>query len=40
MEEKAEKLVKEAEEAQEEPTVSVADASVDALTNKLEKTSI
>lgn len=39
-EERAEKLIKEAEEAQEEPTVTLKDASVDALTAKLEKTSI
>ncbi|KAI1079411.1 RNI-like protein [Whalleya microplaca] len=39
-EERAEKLVKEAEEAQEEPTVQLKDDEVDALAKKLEKTEI
>ncbi|KAK8139930.1 hypothetical protein PG984_001053 [Apiospora sp. TS-2023a] len=37
---RAEKLVKEAEEAQEEPTVQLKDKDVDALAAKLEKTNI
>ncbi|KAK8049107.1 RNI-like protein [Apiospora phragmitis] len=39
-EKRAEKLVKEAEEAQEEPTVQLKDKDVDALAAKLEKTNI
>ncbi|TPX16743.1 uncharacterized protein E0L32_003684 [Thyridium curvatum] len=39
-EDRAEKLIKEAEEAQEEPTVQLKDKDVDALASKLEKTSI
>lgn len=39
-EERAEKLVKEAEEAQEEPVVQLQDKDVDALAKKLEKTDI
>lgn len=39
-EERAEKLVKEAEEAQEEPIVQLPDKEVDALAKKLEKTEI
>lgn len=38
--ERADKLIKEAEEAQEEPTVQLDDKSVDALAKKLEKTEI
>jgi Ran GTPase-activating protein 1 len=37
---RAEKLIKEAEEAQEEPTVQLKDKEVDALAKKLEKTEI
>ena len=37
---RAEKLIKEAEEAQEEPTVQLKDKEVDALAKKLEKTDI
>lgn len=39
-EERAEKLIKEAEEAQEEPVVQVKDKDVDALVAKMEKTDI
>ncbi len=39
-EERAEKLIKEAEEAQEEPTVQLEDKNVDELAKKLEKTGI
>ena len=39
-EERAEKLIREAEEAQEEPTVQLHDQEVDALAKKLEKTEI
>ncbi|KAK9780750.1 putative Ran GTPase-activating protein 1 [Seiridium cardinale] len=39
-EERAEKLIKEAQEAQEEPTVQLKDPEVDALAKSLEKTSI
>lgn len=39
-EDRAEKLVKEAEEAQEEPTVQLKDSEVDSLAKKLEKTEI
>ncbi|KAI1304738.1 hypothetical protein F5Y03DRAFT_166634 [Xylaria venustula] len=39
-EERAEKLVKDAEEAQEEPTVQLKDREVDELANKLQKTNI
>ncbi|KAI3331868.1 RNI-like protein [Xylariaceae sp. AK1471] len=39
-EERAEKLIKEAEEAQEEPTVQLQDRDVDELASKLQKTSI
>ncbi|OAQ99396.1 hypothetical protein LLEC1_03125 [Akanthomyces lecanii] len=39
-EERAEKLVKEAEQAQEEPTVQLEDKNVDELAKKLEKTGI
>jgi Ran GTPase-activating protein 1 len=39
-EERAEKLIKEAEEAQEEPVVQTKDKDVDELTKQLEKTSI
>ncbi|ORY56664.1 uncharacterized protein BCR38DRAFT_450844 [Pseudomassariella vexata] len=38
--ERAEKLIKEAEEAQEEPTVQIKDPEVDALAKALEKTNI
>ena len=38
--EKADKLIRDAQEAQEEPTVQLKDQSVDALAQKLEKTSI
>jgi Ran GTPase-activating protein 1 len=40
IEERAEKLIKEAEEAQEEPTVQLKDQDVDELASKLQKTSI
>lgn len=40
VEERAEKLIKEAEEAQEEPSVQVKDKNVDDLAKKLEKTGI
>ncbi|KAI1755037.1 RNI-like protein [Xylaria castorea] len=39
-EERAEKLIKDAEEAQEEPTVQLKDREVDELASKLQKTSI
>ncbi|KAI1327559.1 RNI-like protein [Xylariaceae sp. FL0255] len=39
-EDRAERLIKEAEEAQEEPTVQLQDSSVDDLASKLQKTSI
>ena len=39
-EQRAEKLVKEAEEAQQEPTVQVKDKEVDALAESLKKTGI
>ncbi|KAI0196239.1 hypothetical protein EV127DRAFT_381297 [Xylaria flabelliformis] len=39
-EERAEKLIKDAEEAQEEPTVQLKDQDVDELASKLQKTSI
>ncbi|CAK7566604.1 MAG: Ran GAP Rna1 [Sporothrix epigloea] len=40
VEERAEKLIKEAEEAQEEPVVQVKDKDVDALADKLKKTTV
>lgn len=40
VDERAEKLIKEAEEAQEEPTVQLKDSEVDSLAKKLEKTEI
>lgn len=40
IEERAEKLIRDAEEAQEEPTVQLKDRAVDELASKLDKTSI